>query len=94
MPDENKNVELKEKELEEVSGGNGPTNITYAYVVDQRVIDQCGWILTIMEQSGWDRSYKCPKYECRIETLPAGYSGAWFIGDWISRAESQIQPCY
>ena len=71
-----KAVELKEEELEKVSGGSEPANIVYAYSINQKVIDSNDWILTIITQAGWNPVYKCPKYTCVINELPNGYCGA------------------
>ena len=95
MSEEKKVVELKEDELEKVSGGGVsiPTTIEYKYSIGQKMIDtKDNWIYTITGYDGWNAVKNCPKYECRIEFIPENSSRNWSVGETIARPESVLSP--
>ena len=82
MSEENKTVELKDEELQQVAGGE-KAEVDYSkakYKQGDIVKDIYGWILKIEEAVNWD-AIRGFAYRCIIIEIPSGYTGYYSVGE-------------
>ena len=94
MSEENKNVELKQNDLQKINGGYVTVNgIEYKYTIGQAVRGKDTWEYFIRGYDGWNNCDDCPNYKAEIKKLPVDYPQGyryWKIGDSKVISENDI----
>ena len=88
MSEENKTIQLKDEDLEKVSGGvTEKDGITFKFDMDQRVhFKYDNWVYKIVGLV----TTNGPQYRCEIVELPVNYDGSWRVGQVIQYREDEL----
>ena len=91
MPEENKTVELKDEELNKVTGGAiKAKRVSFKYSDNQLLRGKYDkWVYKVKELLS---AYGSPDYNCEVVKVSDNYKGTYKVGDLLIMSEDELEP--